>query len=98
MAKEHRSNLKREDAVENFLIDDSSSDDNLDNRDLLNGGILLISILCIFLIYLWCLILYKCMCIFSNIILPGHAKCLSSGSTFVGLCKIAEKQLQLDKQ
>lgn len=39
MAKEYRSNLKREDAVENFLVDDSSSDDNIENGDFLNGGI-----------------------------------------------------------
>ncbi|ONK70933.1 uncharacterized protein A4U43_C04F3010 [Asparagus officinalis] len=37
MAKEHRYNLKREDAVENFLVDDSSSDDNIENGDLFNG-------------------------------------------------------------
>ncbi|XP_072955978.1 protein CHROMATIN REMODELING 20 isoform X2 [Typha angustifolia] len=36
MAKEHRNYLRREFAVENFLVDESSSDDNMDN-DLLNG-------------------------------------------------------------
>nr|XP_029119817.1 protein CHROMATIN REMODELING 20 isoform X2 [Elaeis guineensis] len=36
MAKEHRDSLRREDAVENFLVDDSSSDDNMET-DLTNG-------------------------------------------------------------
>ncbi|EHA8587106.1 protein CHROMATIN REMODELING 20 [Cocos nucifera] len=36
MAKEHRDSLRREDAVENFLVDDSSSDDNME-ADLTNG-------------------------------------------------------------
>ncbi|GJM84714.1 hypothetical protein PR202_ga00411 [Eleusine coracana subsp. coracana] len=31
MAKEQRGNLRKEDAVENFLMDDSSSDDNAEN-------------------------------------------------------------------
>ncbi|XP_066370876.1 protein CHROMATIN REMODELING 20-like isoform X2 [Miscanthus floridulus] len=31
MAKEQRGNLRREDAVENFMMDDSSSDDNVEN-------------------------------------------------------------------
>ncbi|KAJ0967213.1 hypothetical protein J5N97_024130 [Dioscorea zingiberensis] len=37
MAKEHKDNLRREDAVENFLMDDGSSDDNLENGDLLTA-------------------------------------------------------------
>lgn len=41
MAKEHKSYLKREDAVECFLVDDSSSDDNMETSDLPNGGIFL---------------------------------------------------------
>ncbi|XP_058095092.1 protein CHROMATIN REMODELING 20 isoform X2 [Magnolia sinica] len=36
MAKEHKDSLRREHAVENFVVDDSSSDDNID-RDMLNG-------------------------------------------------------------
>jgi len=40
MAKEQRGNLRREDAVENFMMDDSSSDDNVENY-LPNGGNLL---------------------------------------------------------
>lgn len=36
MAKEHRDFLRREDAVENFLVDESSSDDNIET-DLPNG-------------------------------------------------------------
>ncbi|XP_020083908.1 protein CHROMATIN REMODELING 20 isoform X2 [Ananas comosus] len=36
MAKEHRDHLRREDSVENFLEEDSYSDDNMEN-DLLNG-------------------------------------------------------------
>lgn len=39
LAKEHKANLRREDAVENFLIDDGSSDDNMDNGDLLTAGV-----------------------------------------------------------
>lgn len=37
MAKEHKSNVRKEDSVENFLMDDSSSEDNVDNGDALNG-------------------------------------------------------------
>lgn len=37
LAKEHKANLRREDAVENFLIDDGSSDDNMENSDLLTA-------------------------------------------------------------
>lgn len=37
MVKEQRGNLKSEDAVDYFIVDDSSSDDNME-RDLLNGG------------------------------------------------------------
>ncbi|KAG0475030.1 hypothetical protein HPP92_014716 [Vanilla planifolia] len=37
MAKEHKSNLKREDAIENFIVDDTSSDDNLEQNDFSNG-------------------------------------------------------------
>jgi hypothetical protein len=40
MAKEQRGNLRREDAVENFMMDESSSDDNVENY-LPNGGNLL---------------------------------------------------------
>ncbi|XXG90588.1 hypothetical protein AAC387_Pa12g2318 [Persea americana] len=36
MVKEQRGNLKSEDAVDYFIVDDSSSDDNME-RDLLNG-------------------------------------------------------------
>lgn len=36
MAKEQKGNLHQEDAVENFLMDESSSDDNAEN--LPNGG------------------------------------------------------------
>ncbi|PIA40011.1 hypothetical protein AQUCO_02500020v1 [Aquilegia coerulea] len=36
LAKECKDNQRREDAVENFLVDDSSSDDNME-RDLQNG-------------------------------------------------------------
>jgi transcriptional regulator ATRX len=42
MAKEQRGNLRQEDAVENFVIDESSSDDNAENI-LPNGGNLLYS-------------------------------------------------------
>lgn len=38
LAKEQRYNLKREDGVENFLVDDSYSDDNLDDNELHNRG------------------------------------------------------------
>lgn len=41
MSKEHRDSLRREDAVENFIVDDSSSDDNMET-DLTNGGIMLL--------------------------------------------------------
>jgi hypothetical protein len=40
MAKEQRGNLRREDTVENFMMDESSSDDNVENY-LPNGGNLL---------------------------------------------------------
>ncbi|XP_077229028.1 protein CHROMATIN REMODELING 20-like isoform X2 [Tasmannia lanceolata] len=36
MAKEHRDTQRREDNVDNFLLDDSSSDDNMD-REIMNG-------------------------------------------------------------
>lgn len=46
MAKEQRGSLRGEDAVENFLTDESSSDDNhnIENQ-LPNGGNLLFSVL-----------------------------------------------------
>lgn len=37
MAREQRGNLRREDGVENFMMDESSSDDNTENY-LPNGG------------------------------------------------------------
>ncbi|CAA6655410.1 unnamed protein product [Spirodela intermedia] len=37
VAKEHRYNLRQEDPIENFLIDDSSSDDNFETSDMLDG-------------------------------------------------------------
>ena len=44
MAKEQRGSLRREDAVENFLTDESSSDDNHNIEiQLPNGGNLLFS-------------------------------------------------------
>jgi hypothetical protein len=38
MSKEQRGTLRREDAVENFMMDESSSDDNNTENYLPNGG------------------------------------------------------------
>ncbi|KAH0433769.1 hypothetical protein IEQ34_026952 [Dendrobium chrysotoxum] len=37
LAKEHKDSLKREDAVENFIVDDMSSDENVEHSDINNG-------------------------------------------------------------
>ncbi|XP_020598505.1 protein CHROMATIN REMODELING 20 isoform X2 [Phalaenopsis equestris] len=37
LAKEHKDGLKREDAVENFIVDESSSDENVEQSDINNG-------------------------------------------------------------
>lgn len=46
MVKEQRDSLKREDSIDYFIVDDSSSDDNVD-RDILNGGIFALESYCL---------------------------------------------------
>lgn len=44
MTKEEKERVRHEDAVENFLVDDSSSDENSDSNVLAGGSIMHIDI------------------------------------------------------
>lgn len=47
MAQEHRDSLLREDIVENFLDDDTSSDDNIEDGHIFDDGIFLVFFKCV---------------------------------------------------